>query len=1314
MHFPYDVIELGRCKMKKSAQLATIAMALTFVLLSPAAAAQESKSAEVLLGAALHQEEVEGNFEAAIDTYRKILAEYPDNRPIAAKALLQMGRCYEKLGKSGARTAYERLVREYADQSEEVKQARTRLAALLKPPSVGKEPAFATRKVWALPDIGNIEGAPSPDGRHISFTDWETGDLAIRDLEAGTSRRLTNKGTWDTSQEFAMFSRWSPDGKQIAYDWYDGKSMDLRVIAPEGGSPRTLLDNESKEWIQTYDWTPDGGHILIFLENEAGQRQIVMVSAADGTTKVVKSFGNPGRFPQTMRFSPDGRNIAFDQPQEANTSEHDIFLIPADGGQEVVLVKHPAHDQLLGWPPDRNGILFASDRTGSLDMWYLPVSGGAGQGSPELVRTGIEQIVPLGFTQDGCFYYAQGGPMLDVYVATMDRINGRILTPPEKAIRQFEGANSWPAYSPDGKFLAYVSTRSRAYQAALKPNIVCVRSLETGEEREFPTKFRRLAGTRWSPDSRFLYLAAWDDQGMGIYRVDTKNGAIIPIVRDQGPQQIVSHSVSVDGKTLIYALRNPPGPKEPFRILSRDLTTGEEKELFSAAAEDGRPYVSLSPDGGRLAVISLKKKKTLRLIPTKGGEPRDLLTYEDSRSGNTPLEWTADGKYILFSRALDGPRYSLWRISPDGGEPKELGLGMAYFDNLSVHPDGVHLAFSSDGPMIKVPSVWVMENFLPPVPARPAPVTMTARMIENPPGDTPNCRVSPDGRYLTSTDWDNSNVVVRDLQTGKNRQLTDWSAEGNERQGAGGTAAWSSDGKKIAYAWNFRRGRTLIRSELRITGVDGGKPRILAEFKGRDVGRFIWSPDGKCIAATEYPENGSPGIVLISTEDGSVQALTDLKREIWPTNKVFSPDSRHIAYDRLPDESSPERDIYLVSVETGQDIPLVQHPADDYLLGWSRDGKWLVFASDRTGALGLWVVGVSGTKTGGEPKLVKPGIDRILPVGMTRDGSLYYGVVRAVEDIFIVDLDPKTGMVTGPPRKAIEQFEGGNFTPSYSPDGKYLAHVSRRGNSPYPTNVGNALCIRSLDSGQERVFYKEIWKLGFRWIGGPDWSPDGRFIAFSGSGGMSAGAGVYRVDLETGEITPVVHGGADQRLGGCAFSPDGKYIFVRGKIDEGFVQIVARDLDSGEERELYHSPRLERISVALSPDGRWLSFANDGWGGVRSLKVMPASGGEPREIWNFGEMKQGVPGISHAWSPDGRYILFGAPELTDLPTWDLWRVPVEGGKPEKIGLQKRWGVWDLTVHPGGRQLMFASRGGASSDSELWVLENFLPPAEGSK
>ena len=594
----------------------------------------------------------------------------------------------------------------------------------------------------------------------------------------------------------------------------------------------------------------------------------------------------------------------------------------------------------------------------------------------------------------------------------------------------------------------------------------------------------------------------------------------------------------------------------------------------------------------------------------------------------------------------------------------------------------------------------------------PATTTMTTRRLENPPADVPVlASISPSGRYLTYWGWETGDLVQRDLQTGEKRPLTSEGTEGDQNTTvyqSAGISAWSADGKQIAYVWNLS-GSDSRHIELRVVGFEGTKPRILfQDFGISEIVSLDWSPDGKYIVALALQRNGLSQIILVSTLDGSIRSLADLKVEISPTIVLFSPDNRHIAYNRLPDIMSPDRDIYMMDIDSGEETPLVQHPADDYLLGWSENGQWLVFASDRTGALGLWVTSISGTKIQGEPKLVKPGIDRIVPIGLTHEGTLFYGVVRATEDVFAADLDPSTGKVISPPKKLIESFEGGNFTPSYSPDGKYLAYVSRRGNSPYPTNIGNAICIRSLETGEEQVFYKEIWQMGIRNVGGPRWSPDSRFLVFGGASGTPF-SGDYRIDLQTGEITRIYLCGPDERLVGGVYGPDGKYFSARTNSGTGITQIVVHDILSGQEKELFRYPQVERLfSLALSPDGRWLSFLNAGWGGIRSLNIMPASGGGVREIYSFGETKQGTPTYNHTWSPDGRYILFSAHDTTKMHIWDLWRVPVEGGKPEKMGLQRTWGIIHLTVRPDGRQVAFAGRGGPSTDSELWVLENFLP------
>ena len=70
--------------------------------------------AEVLLKAAMQKELVDGDLKAAIEQYKKIVANYSSKGEVAAKALVQMGRCYEKLGSTEARKAYERVLRDYA------------------------------------------------------------------------------------------------------------------------------------------------------------------------------------------------------------------------------------------------------------------------------------------------------------------------------------------------------------------------------------------------------------------------------------------------------------------------------------------------------------------------------------------------------------------------------------------------------------------------------------------------------------------------------------------------------------------------------------------------------------------------------------------------------------------------------------------------------------------------------------------------------------------------------------------------------------------------------------------------------------------------------------------------------------------------------------------------------------------------------------------------------------------------------------------------------------------------------------------------
>jgi Tol biopolymer transport system component len=588
-------------------------------------------------------------------------------------------------------------------------------AALAQPPD-----GIVTRQVWAGPEVDTM-GAPSPDGRLLTFVDWNTGDLAIRDLTTGKSRRLTDKGPWFQSVEFAYGSRVSPDGKHIAYTWdrYPSvPSVELRLIGADGSGARVLYSNPELDYVEPRDWSPDGGNILVLFTRYDHVNQIALVSVASGSVEILKNLD--WRKPLMMAFSPDGRYIAYDFPPQEGSENRDLFLLASDGSREAPLVQHPANDFLLGWAPGNEGVLFASDRTGVFDAWMIRVEDGRPAGPARLVKQGVGRMIPMGFTRDGSYYYGVQSGSNEIYLATLDPGTGTVLEPPAPVARRFMGSNFTPVFSPDGRSLAYLSRRS-PIPSAQGPLTMAIHSLEDGAEKEFKLNdiSTRAALTSWSSNGRWILLSAFDRKGgQGLYRVDVTSGAVTPIVRSEPGEFRFQPAWSPDNKK-VYLIHTQAELKRQD-LAMRDFKSGRETELVRAQ----RPYFirqfALSPDGRQLAFTweaDGQKKGCLKVIPATGGEPRDLFCTDEALLFYMTVRWTPDGRYILFGQkghSVDVAHHQtveLWRIPAEGGQPQKLGLGMDLLQFLTVHPDGRRVAFQGGQ---YAAEVWVMENFLPP------------------------------------------------------------------------------------------------------------------------------------------------------------------------------------------------------------------------------------------------------------------------------------------------------------------------------------------------------------------------------------------------------------------------------------------------------------------------------------------------------------------------------------------------------------------------------------------------------------------------
>lgn len=327
--------------------------------------------------------------------------------------------------------------------------------------------------------------------------------------------------------------------------------------------------------------------------------------------------------------------------------------------------------------------------------------------------------------------------------------------------------------------------------------------------------------------------------------------------------------------------------------------------------------------------------------------------------------------------------------------------------------------------------------------------------------------------------------------------------------------------------------------------------------------------------------------------------------------------------------------------------------------------------------------------------------------GFTKDGSLHYVLEGWESDVYLATIGT-SGKVEHTSKVATKAAQHG--TVQWSPDGPYLVYARAAGNGDFE------MVVRNSETGIESSHTLTVTPFHFRTL---KWAPDGRAVLTQGReagyrGPKLDSQGLYRIDIETGEATPLVQV-SDLCPPDCVewpvWSPTGEVIFVRHGNPAGTPRrVVARDLQSGTERELYRSVRGEEIHhLAVSPDGERLAVA---WwdynvGERAGVKVMSTSGQDVRDLLSLpGLADFWMPLFAMAWAPDSRHLIY-APTRRGDKRIEIKRVSIDGGPPEDLGLALE-GVWPygLSVHPDGLRIAFTA--GSSPQEELWVMENFLP------
>ena len=473
---------------------------------------------------------------------------------------------------------------------------------------------------------------------------------------------------------------------------------------------------------------------------------------------------------------------------------------------------------------------------------------------------------------------------------------------------------------------------------------------------------------------------------------------------------------------------------------------------------------------------------------------------------------------------------------------------------------------------------------------------------------------TPDGRYIAG------NVVlepaVRDLATGEvivvqHRASEDDSAE---------AGALSVDGRFMAYGWNAAQPDGSGRVEIRVAEVGSGRSRVvLGRADIVDASVVAWTPDSRFLLAIVTTQ-GAPALSLVDLQTGDFKRLHEFNNGL-PLGVSLSPDGTEVAFDEPADREDASRDIWLLDLSTGSTRPLVVAPGNDLYPCWLPGGHAIAFASDRGGTLGLWRVDVP---SGSSPTLIKESMGRFAPIGFTADGDLYFRLQGTVMDLYRWTLPGGPGVTA--PTPVVSLFVGQNLDGDWSPDGRSVVYVSRRGEVPF-TRRSMSLMVRDLATGRDRRFTPEA-----DGVHDPRWTPDGRHVLFNGRVGSLDRLEMLTVlDGTIRELSPQTQWMLPQ------VSRDGQRLYGTAA-HEGRWGIRRRDLTTGKESELAWPTNM---MFAVSNDERWLATTRVEEHRTTVL-VRPTSGGPWQQALDAdGADRLVVIGFTAddtrllSWRPDG-------------------------------------------------------------------------------
>jgi Tol biopolymer transport system component/serine/threonine protein kinase len=491
-------------------------------------------------------------------------------------------------------------------------------------------------------DQSGVEAQPSlsPDGKSVVYVSRASGndDIYLQRVGGGAAINLTADSADDDSAP-----AFSPEGERIAF--HSSRSGGgIFVMGTAGESVRRLTD-----FGRHVSWSPDGKEIVVSIagftdpyNRMTGGGELFAVDAVSGKRRAILDAGDAVQ----PSWSPHGTRIAYWGLRLSVGGQRDLWTVAADGSElkgGVSVTDDNALDWNPVWSADGRFLYFSSDRGGSMNLWRIPIDEGSGrvQGAPESVTTPSGWTGGISVSKDGKrLAFATLDWRSTLQRVAFDSATGTLRGRPERFVSSTQPIRDHEV-SPDGQWVAYTRT-------VAQEDIFVARTDGSSYRRLTDDAFRD-RGPAWSPDGK--RIAFYSDRG-GKYEVWT--------IRPDGSglQQLTRSKPSLNFPVWApdgTRIATPTSRREGWFVIDTAREPGANTDAPMASNPDGTQFYPLSWSRDGASLIGTR----LDAVSSPLGLTRFWLTsgrYENVYDTTSPWlfpVFLADGRRALV-RDKDG------------------------------------------------------------------------------------------------------------------------------------------------------------------------------------------------------------------------------------------------------------------------------------------------------------------------------------------------------------------------------------------------------------------------------------------------------------------------------------------------------------------------------------------------------------------------------------------------------------------------------------------------------------------------------------